>query len=209
MNKTKTRLLTESGVMIALAAILSLIKVFALPYGGSVTLCSMLPIILVGYRNGVRWGVLTAFAYSIIQLILDIPSGIFRGVSLGMVVGVVVFDYLIAFTALGLGGLFKNKIKNAPLSLVCGALVAMIVRYLAHAVSGYIFFSEYAEWFFGQEGFAFGQQMLEKYHGNTLFVIYTLFYNGTFMIPEIIITSIVCVLVVSVLKLVDKKQITQ
>ncbi len=153
MNKTQTRLLTESGVMIALAAI--------------------------------------------------------KGVSLGMVVGVVVFDYLVAFTALGLGGLFRNKIKNAPLSLVCGALVAMIVRYIAHAVSGYIFFSEYADWFFGQEGFTLGQQILEKYHGNTLFVIYTLFYNGTFMIPEIIITSIVCVLIISVLKLVDKKQITQ
>ena len=209
MNKSNTRLLTESGVMIALAAILSLIKVFALPYGGSITLCSMLPIILVSYRNGVRWGVLTAFAYSIIQLILDIPSGIFKGVSLGMIVGVVVFDYLIAFTALGLGGLFRNKIKNVPLSLVCGALVGMIIRYLAHAASGYIFFAEYAEWFFGQEGFTLGQQILEKYHGNTLFIIYTFFYNGTFMIPEIIITSIVCTLVVSVLTLVDKKRITQ
>lgn len=209
MNKSNTRLLTESGVMIALAAILSLIKVFALPYGGSITLCSMLPIILVSYRNGVRWGVLTAFAYSIIQLILDIPSGIFKGVSLGMIVGVVVFDYLIAFSALGLGGLFRNKIKNAPLSLVCGALVGMIIRYLAHAASGYIFFAEYAEWFFGQEGFTLGQQILEKYHGNTLFIIYTFFYNGTFMIPEIIITSIVCTLVVSVLTLVDKKRITQ
>lgn len=205
MEKQNTRLLAESGLMIALASILSLIKIFALPYGGSVTLCSMLPILLIAYRNGTRWGLLTGFAYGIIQLILDIPTGIFKGVGLGYVVGVVIFDYLLAFTVLGFSGMFKNKIKNTQLSVLCGAIVVMLARYLCHVLSGYIFFSEYAEWFFGQDGFTFGQTILERYNGNTLFVIYTLFYNATFMVPEIIITSIVSVLAVSLFTLTAKK----
>ncbi len=205
MNKNRTRLLTESGIMIALAAILSLIKVFALPYGGSITLCSMLPILLVSYRNGVKWGILTGFAYSIIQLILDIPGGLFRGISLGVVVGIVVFDYLIAFTGLGIAGLFKNKIKNSQLSILCGALVAMLVRYLSHVASGYIFFSEYAEWFFGQDGFTLGHTILGRFSGNTLSMVYSLVYNGSYMIPEMIITAIVCVLVSGIFTLTAKK----
>ncbi len=205
MEKKKARLLAESGVMIALAAILSLIKIFALPYGGSVTLCSMLPIMLIAYRNGTKWGLLTGFAYGIIQLILDIPSGVFKGITLGAVAGVVVFDYLIAFTVLGLAGLFKNKIKNPVPSILCGVLIAGVARYLSHAASGFIFWSDYAEWFFGQEGFALGQSILSKFSGNTLSLVYTLFYNGTFMIPEIIITSIVSVLIVGVFVLNEKR----
>lgn len=205
MNKSKTRLLAESGLMIALASILSLIKIFALPYGGSVTLCSMLPILLISYRNGVKWGLFTGFTYSILQLILDIPGGLFRGISLGMIAGTILFDYIIAFTALGLSGIFRNKIKNSQLSILCGAVLSMLIRYLAHAASGFIFFSEYAEWFFGQEGFTLGNRILERFSGNTLFIIYTFFYNGTYMIPEIIITSIVCVLIASLFTLTSKK----
>ncbi|MFA9381796.1 MAG: energy-coupled thiamine transporter ThiT [Acetanaerobacterium sp.] len=205
MEKNKTRLLAESGLMIALAAILSLIKIFALPYGGSITLCSMLPIMLISYRNGVKWGVLTAFAYSLIQLIVDIPSGVFKGISLGAVVGVVLFDYLIAFSCLGLAGSFRKVIKNQPVAILCGALVAMLARYISHVISGYIFWSDYAEWFFSQDGFTLGQNILSKYSGNTLSLIYSLFYNATFMLPEIIITSIVAVLVVGVFTLNSKK----
>lgn len=209
MEKNKTRLLAESGLMIALAAILSLIKFIPLPYGGSVTLCSMLPIMLISYRSGVKWGLFTGFAYGIVQLVLDIPSGIFKGVTLGSVVGVIFFDYLLAFTCLGLAGLFRKAIKNRTLSILCGVITAGLLRYLSHAISGFIFFSTYAEWFFGQEGFTLGQNILNKYSGNTLLIIYTLFYNGTFMIPEIIITSIAAVLVGGIFNLTAKKAATK
>ncbi|SDM88272.1 energy-coupled thiamine transporter ThiT [Acetanaerobacterium elongatum] len=205
MEKNKTRLLAESGLMIALAAILSLIKFIPMPYGGSVTLCSMLPIMLISYRNGIKWGLFTGFAYGIVQLILDIPSGIFKGVTLGSVVGVILFDYLIAFTCLGLAGLFRKAVKNPSLAILCGVIVSGLLRYLSHAISGFIFYSSYAEWFFSQEGFTLGQNILNKYSGTTLSIIYTLFYNGTFMIPEIIITAVVAVLVGGIFTLTAKK----
>ncbi len=205
MEKNKTRLLAESGLMIALAAILSLVKIFALPFGGSVTLCSMLPIMIISYRNGVKWGLFTGMAYGIVQLLLDIPSGIFKGITLGSIAGIIVFDYLIAFTCLGLAGIFKKAIKNQSLTILCGVIVAGLARYLSHVISGYIFYSSYAEWFFGQDGFTLGQTILSKYSGKTLFIIYTLFYNATFMVPEIIITSIVAVLVGGIFTLTSKK----
>lgn len=62
-------------------------------------------------------------------------------------------DYLLAYTMMGLGGIFRDKIKNPGTSLMCGSLVALGARYLAHILSGYLLFSGWAEWFFTQDGF--------------------------------------------------------
>uniref|UniRef100_UPI00398A3D32 energy-coupled thiamine transporter ThiT n=1 Tax=Caproicibacter sp. TaxID=2814884 RepID=UPI00398A3D32 len=64
--------LVESAIMLGLATVLSLIKLYQMPLGGSVTLCSMLPILLIGYKYGVKWGLLTGFTYGVIQLLLDL-----------------------------------------------------------------------------------------------------------------------------------------
>ena len=70
MNKpySKTRTLVECALMIALATVLGFIPLYELPHGGSITLVSMLPVLLVSYRHGTRWGVFTAFVHSLIQL---------------------------------------------------------------------------------------------------------------------------------------------
>ncbi len=72
MEKTKTKILTECGILIALAAVLSLIKVFKLPWGGSITLLSMLPICLISIRHGVKTGLFSSFVYAVIQLVFGI-----------------------------------------------------------------------------------------------------------------------------------------
>lgn len=197
---SKTRRLTESGMLIALAVILSLLKLYHLPYGGSITLCSMLPIILIGYRYGSRWGLLSGLVYGVLQMVLGAIDGVFKGTDIGIVLCVILFDYLIAFAVLGLGGIFKGKTKNTAAALAMGSIVVSLLRLVTHFFSGYLFFSSYAEWFFSQEGFTLGQTILSKYSGNLLAVIYSFFYNASFMIPEMIITAVVAAILGTALK---------
>lgn len=74
MKNSKSLLLTESGIMLACATILSMIEIVSLPYGGSVTLFSMLPVILIAYRRGIGWGLFTAFAFSLLQMLLGVNN---------------------------------------------------------------------------------------------------------------------------------------
>lgn len=197
---SRTQRLAFSGVMIALATILSLLKVWQMPFGGSITAASMLPIVLVAYRCGIRWGFLTGGVYGLVQLLLGAVTGDLKGLTLGVIIGSVVLDYFVAFSLLGLAGLFSKKIKNTAIAFGLGTIVACIGRYLAHVVSGFLFFSQYAEWYFSQEGFSFGADMLAQYSGTKLYLIYTGVYNGIYMLPETILTVALAVVLALVLK---------
>lgn len=198
--KTKTKTLTECSVLIALATILSVIIIFHLPYGGSITLCSMLPIIIIGFRHGFKWGLLSGSVYGILQMFLGVAQGDFKGADIATVIGMIVLDYILAFMVLGLAGMFKNKIKSQPLAFSLGSLVVCVLRYIIHCISGYIFFRSYAEWFFSQEGFTLGADILTKYTGVSLSVIYTTVYNAMYMLPETIITLVVGFLLITLVK---------
>ena len=80
----RTKRLTESALMIALSTILSFIVLFRLPFGGSITPCCMLPVILIAYRYGTKWGLCTCFAFSLIQGIQGIAEGTFTAAALGV-----------------------------------------------------------------------------------------------------------------------------
>ena len=118
-SNTKSRLavrLTDSAIMIALATILSLLKLVDLPYGGSITLASMLPVLLIAYRYGTAWGLLTGFVHGVVQLVLG--TSVLSYVTGAMsVAAVIVFDYFLAFAVIGLGGLFKKWIRLQNLAL--------------------------------------------------------------------------------------------
>lgn len=120
MMNDKTRKLTETALLIALGTILSLIQ-FPGPWvnGGSITLCSMLPICIIGYRYGVRWGILGGVVYGLLQLLLGVNA--LRGISLVTVVLSVLLDYLLAFGVLGFSGLFRRKIQNQSAAFMAGA----------------------------------------------------------------------------------------
>ena len=122
--------LVFSGMAIAIAYVLSFIQVIKLPYGGAVTPFSMLFICLIGYWYGVKAGLLTGFAYSILQFLQD-PYILtpFQ----------VCCDYFFAFTALGLSGLFSGK-KHG---LQIGYLVGVFARLFFHVLGGYIYWMEY------------------------------------------------------------------
>ncbi|MCR5484409.1 MAG: energy-coupled thiamine transporter ThiT [Clostridiales bacterium] len=199
-RENKTQRLALSGLLIALAVILSLIKILQLPYGGSITLFGMVPVMLLGYMYGVGWGLLSGFVFGIIRAILGVTvSSALAGQSVWGAIGVIALDYLVAFTVLGTAGIFRKTIKNPIVSFPLGCVVASLLRLAAHFFSGLILFGQWAEWYFTQENFpAFGQTILEKYSGWGLSAIYSIIYNASFMIPELILSVIAAVILMSV-----------
>jgi thiamine transporter len=112
----------------------------------------------------------------------------------------------VAYTLRGFVGAFRKLIKNKTLALTLGVILALSLRYLAHIVSGYIFDGAWAEWFFTQENFyAIGGWILDTFSGEGLAIVYSIFYNGLYMIPEIIITAVAACIVgkLPVIKQVD------
>ncbi len=194
LNSKRTQMLCVSAVMVALATVLSFLKVWEMPFGGSVTLFSMVPLVFLSYKYGVKWGVFSAGAFSLIQMLFGISS---LGNDLVTVIGSCILDYIVAYTVIGLSGMYRNRIKNVTLSMVLGFLTATLIRYAVHVISGYIFFRSYAEWYFGQDGFDFGAFILEHVSGNALSVLYALFYNILFLLPDTIV-AVVGLIVLSV-----------
>ncbi len=132
-NKTQisVKTLTYSALAIAAATVLSQIKLFAMPQGGTVTPFSMLFIIVIGYFFGVRSGVIVGAVYGLFQLLIG--GWVMHPIQL-------LLDYPIAFAALGLSGLFTNQ-ENG---LLKGVIVGCLGRFVAHFLSGIIFFASYA-----------------------------------------------------------------
>lgn len=158
-NSQKTRQMVYCGGAMALSLVTSFIKFASLPYGGSITLFSMMFICLIGYVYGLKTGIMTGVAYGILQFIMG--PYIYAPVQ-------VLLDYPLAFGALGLSGLFSNK-KHG---LVIGYITGVLGRYAFHVISGYVFFASYTP-----EG--------------TNALLYTLGYNATYIIPELILTVII------------------
>ena len=130
-KKLTTRQLVFCAVAIALAFITAYLKIFKLPWGGSVTLCSMLFIVLIANWYGVGTGIMAGFAYGILQFLLG-PYILFP-------IQVIV-DYLLAFAALGLSGIFWKSKQG----LIKGYLLGIFGRYIFAVLSGWLFFGEYA-----------------------------------------------------------------
>ena len=128
MSTKNTRVLAEIAIGVALATVLSTIKVFSMPYGGSVTLGSMVPILLIALRRDVKVGVTTGVIYGLVQMMLDgwfySPIGMF-------------LDYPFAFGVLGIASLFKKQ----P---ILGVVAGVAGRFVGHFISGVVFFGMYA-----------------------------------------------------------------
>ncbi len=210
----KTKKITESAMLLAVAIVLELVsKMFIpeMPFGGQITLVSMLPVVLISYRHGVKWGLVAGLTYALLEMAIGAktvaaafqPGYFGDGTMLVNALIMCALDYLVAFTALGLGGCFRNRIENRGLGLMLGSLVALGARYIAHIASGYILFSGWAEWFFTQEGFpVWGAQLVSALSPKMLGLVYSVVYNGMYMVPEIILTCIVSLLLARIPKIV-------
>ena len=158
--------------MLALAVVLSYVKLFTLPFDGSITLFSMLPLCLISIKYGVKWGLGTAFCYSWFQIL---QGGVFAwGLTPTMLIASLLLDYLLAFSVLGLAGLFRKK---GYLGMIGGVAMACALRFLVHFIAGVVLWANLAEFV------AFGQEWVNQP------VLYSLCYNGIYMLPETLLTT--------------------
>ena len=217
MKQETTKRLVLTAMMLAIATVIaficSLIPFLNFPFGGGITIASMLPIILVSYIYGTRWGLFTGFTYSVIQMMLGYSTigalftpanDAYQGIINALLICVI--DYILAYTALGLGGVFRNKLENKGLALCLGSILALVVCYAFHVISGFIFYGAWAEWFFTDTVIAdteFSKWIMSTFKGNGLSLLYSMVYNGCYMIPEIVITS-VCAFPVAKIRGVNK-----
>lgn len=174
VQQTKTRILTECALMVALATLLSFLTLYSLPQGGSITLCSMLPLLYAAHRHGVRWGILTGFVHGLLQMIFGIKNVMYC-TTLPAVVGCILLDYLIAYAVNGLMPLFEKPFSSRS-GILFGSICCGLLRYGCSFLSGVLIWGGYAP------------------DGMNVWY-YSLAYNGSYMIPETILTAAVCSLI--------------
>lgn len=178
-KKQSYKKLVICAMMIALGTVLSLWTPFRFwPQGGSVTLAAMAPILFVGLLFGPKWGFGTSFVFSILQLLLGIGELATWGVTPVVFAGAIVFDYLLAYTGLGIASLIPGR---DGMRSVVGTILACLFRFLCHFVSGILFFGAFVG-----EGYTA--------------LSWSIFYNGSFMLPEAIVTSVVMLALSRLLK---------
>lgn len=176
MRNTKVRTLVECATMIALAFALSCIKIFQMPLGGSVTLISMLPIMLISIKYGSLIGLGTGFIYSLLQLAQAFyENDVFiycETVDVWLIC--LFFDYLLPFTMLGIAGIIKDLgvIKNKEISSYLGFVIAVLIRFACHFATGVVIWGQWAP-----EG-------MGKF-------FYSLAYNGSFLGIDLLLCLVV------------------
>ena len=160
-----TKKITAIALAIALTTTLSFLK-FSLPFGGSITVFSLVPVIIVSYYYGFYYELFTGFITGLLQFITSpyilTPLTFF-------------LDYIFAFSAICFAGVFKKLFKNATLSVSLGAIAFYLVRYIMHVLSGIIYFN--AGW------------VTEGFPTSSAF-IYSLCYNAVYVLPDMIIALI-------------------
>ena len=168
-NISNAKKIAEAAVMLAVATVLSLIKILDLPYGGSVTIACMLPVVIIAYRHGVKLGLLTGLVFGIIQQLLGLNTLSYVS-TWQSVIAVIMLDYIVAFMVIGLGGVFR-KLPSQANALLFGTIFVCILRYACHVISGATVWA----------GLSIPTNAA---------LIYSFGYNATYMIPETIVTAV-------------------
>lgn len=184
---TTTRLVVEGALMIALATALSYLKIFDMPQGGSITL-EMLPLIIMGLRNGVKWGTLTGFVHGVIQMVIGFENVMYCPTILSQF-GCIMLDYVLAFSVLGLPLICKFFFgkKHDFAGVIAGTVFVCLLRFACSFLSGVLLWGSYAPE---------GQSP----------VVYSLVYNGSYMLPDTIICVVVVVLMYKIAPKLFAKQ---
>lgn len=192
MTNQKTKKLVLGAIMVALAIVLSFIRVYKLPWGGSITLLSMLPLVMYSIKYGTKWGLGAAFVFSLFQFFQGIGDGLFTwGLTPVMLIGSILLDYILAFTVVGFAGVFRKK--GFP-GWVAGCILALVLRFCSHFASGVIIWKSYGDLW---DGFSTDSSIL-----------YSLLYNGSYMLPELVFTTIAAIILFNIpqtRKLIEKE----
>ena len=139
----------------------------------------MLPILLIAYRYGTAWGMLTGFVHGVIQLILN-PSVLSPVTGALSVASVIILDYSLAFAVIGLGGLFRKFIKKQNTALLAGSIFTGILRYICHVIVGCTVWAGLSIPTAGA-------------------LIYSFIYNATYMVPETLVLALAAYYILSLI----------
>ena len=171
-NNRRNRIIkiTECSVMLALSVVLSFIEVWKMPMGGGITLLSMLPVCLIAVKYGAKGALPTAFLYSVIQFVIGFSSGnVFVYCTTAYTwVMCMLFDYIVPYTVLGFSGVFRKRLGNV--GIIAGIALMIAIRFVCHYITGVVIWGQWAE-------------DMSPY-------LYSLVYNGQYMLPECIFTCI-------------------
>ena len=166
-NHKKVRAIAEVAILLSLATVLSVFKLYQLPYGGALTLASMFPLLIISYRHGTLIGMASGLIYGILQQLLSLSY--IQGMTFFSAVMVIILDYALAFAVIGIGGIFKKAFKSPVKAFVSGALLGCILRYTCHTIAGCTVWA----------GLSIPTNAA---------LVYSLLYNAAYMIPETLIT---------------------
>ncbi|MDL2254143.1 energy-coupled thiamine transporter ThiT [Ruminococcaceae bacterium OttesenSCG-928-I18] len=172
MSKTAT--LVEAALMVAIAFVLSFIPLFKMPWGGTVTCFSTLPILLLSFRHGGRWGVFGAAVYGCLQALQGMDS-VVAAQTLGAMVLCVLLDYFIAYACLGFAGPIAGRFSKPTLGLVAAITLTGLMRLGCSFLSGILIWGAYAP------------------QGMPVW-LYSLAYNAGWCLPDVGIVLVAAVL---------------
>lgn len=181
--KSKTKIIAESAILIAIGTVLSLLT-FRGPWilGGGITVCSMLPLVMLAHRYGTKWGVVSALLFSLLQLLLGLNNVSYAPTALSAA-AVIFFDYILAFGFIGFSACLNKMIKDRRISIVAGVIFTFTLRFICHFISGVVVW-----------------ELILPNELGWAPPLWSLAYNASYMLPEMIITSIAALLLYKPLK---------
>ena len=171
----ETRRMTEIAILIALAVVIELAFSFLpkLPQGGRVSI-AMLPLFIIAWRHGFKWGVIGGAVYGILNLMFD--GVLYHWASFFL-------DYTVAFGVIGFAAFAKKILGDNIVAFGAGIIIGSVLRFISHFISGFLLFGQYAE------GAGF----------NSIY-LYSLSYNMTYVLPSMLFTLVIGVIIFEPLK---------
>ncbi len=171
-SSSRIRVLVECAIMVALAVVIDLIPMPKWPNGGSVSI-KVIPLIFISYRHGIKWGLGSSFVFSILTMLFGVSEPPVTSFFYYLVM--ILLDYVIAYTVMGLADLFAKPWHNKLVGYGVGAVCVNLLRFLCSFLSGWVIWGVYAPE--GQPAW-----------------LYSLTYNGGYMLPNAVLCAIVIVL---------------
>ena len=170
-----TRMMLETAILVGIALVLNEVAKFNSTwiYGGSVTLGSIIPLVMIAWRWGTRQGLFSALVFSLLQMFLGFKNVMYGQNFLQMAL-IALLDYILAFTVIGLAAVFRSRVKNKMLALGAGVVLVCALRFLCHFLSGWLIWDALWPNDKGLSG-----------------IYYSLLYNGGYMLPETLIALVI------------------
>ncbi|MDL2218909.1 energy-coupled thiamine transporter ThiT [Ruminococcaceae bacterium OttesenSCG-928-O06] len=173
---SRTAVLVEGALMVALAFVLSYLSFQPLPWGGDITLLSTLPIVMMSLRHGAKWGVGTAGVYSLLQLVQGMPNVVAVPVKTVWTMALcALLDYVLAYTALGFSGPIAQRFKHRTAGIAAGIALTGLARFACSFLSGVLIWGQFA------------------WDGWPVW-LYSLAYNASWCLPDVFLTLVAALL---------------